>query len=121
MRAHLGILQRLAATDPLAARATLAAEVRYGGLAVFATVCALGASLVAASLRSMRDERFPPTGVFGFGATRIVTGPAARRMAQVGMILAIALIACSLAGAWLSWEMAIRLLACRAGVPPSAP
>ncbi len=121
MRAHLGILQRLAATDPLAARATLAAEVRYGGLAVFATVCALGASLVALSLRSMRDERFPPTGVFGFGATRILTGSTARRAARVGLVLAVALIACSIAGAWLSCEMAARLLACRAGVPPAVP
>jgi len=117
MRVHLGTLEKLAATDQIAARAALAAELRFGGLAIFASVCALGASLVVASLRSMRDERFPPAGVWGFSATRIITGPAARRAAQVGLLLAGALIACSLAGAWLSWEMGTRLLACRAGVP----
>ena len=33
----------------------------------------------------------------------------------------VALIACALAGAWLSWEIGTRLLVCRAGVPPVGP
>ena len=121
LQSHLATLEARAVTDPIAARAQLAVEFRVGGLALFATIFALGVSLVVASLRAQRDERFPPAGAWGLGATRAITGPAARRAAQVGMVLAVALIACALAGAWLSWEIGTRLLVCRAGVPPVGP
>lgn len=119
VRRHMLALQELAASDPIAARTTLASEFRIGGLALFGVVCALGMSLVAASLRAARAERFPPAGVWGCGATRVVTGPAARRAAYAGVVLGSLLVLCALAGGWLSWEMSVRLLACRAGVPPS--
>jgi hypothetical protein len=121
LRGHLATLEARAITAPIAARAQLAVEFRLGGLALFAIILALGASLVVASQRAQREERFPPTGAWGFGATRVITGPPARRAAQVGMVLAIALMACALAGARLSWEIGTRLLACRAGVPPVGP
>jgi hypothetical protein len=121
LQGHLATLEARAVTDPIAARAQLAVEFRVGGLALFAIILALGASLVVASLRAQREERFPPAGAWGFGAARVITGPAARRAAQVGMVLAMALMACALAGAWLSWEIGARLLACRAGLPPVGP
>jgi hypothetical protein len=117
---HLATLEVLAAVDPIAARRQLAIEIRLGGLGLFALLCGLGVSLVPASLRAAREERFPPRGLWGWGATRIMTGPAARRAANVGVVLGVFLAACSIAGGWLSWEMGARLLACRAGVPPES-
>jgi hypothetical protein len=114
---HLAALQVLAATDAIAARAQLATEIRIGGLGLFTLTALLGASLIATSRRSARELRFPPTGLWGWGATRIVTGPRARRLAFVGMILGALLIACSLTGAAVSWRMGTVLLTCRAGLP----
>ncbi len=117
VQVHLATLADLARTDPIAARARLALEIRSGGLALFAVVGALGASLVSASLRAVRAERFPPPGMWSVGTTRTLTGRAARRSAYVGLVLASVLVLAALAGGWLSWEMGTRLLACRAGVP----
>jgi hypothetical protein len=118
---HLAALQELAATDPLAARRRLATEFRIGGIGLFLLTGALGASLIAAARRARRDERFPPEGVWGWGARRTLTGAPARRAAVVGVVLGAALLVCSVAGAALSWEIGTRLLACRAGVlPPEA-
>jgi hypothetical protein len=118
---HLAALQELARTDPIAARTQLAMEVRLGGLALFVLTGAFGAALVPASVRAARDERFPPPGVWSTGATRLLTGTPARRAAWVGAALGVLLVACSLAGGWLAWEIGSRLLACRAGVPAVAP
>ena len=41
LRMHLDTLQRMASTDPIAARRELATEVRFGGLAIFTSVAAL--------------------------------------------------------------------------------
>lgn len=121
LQGHLATLAMLARTDPIAARAELAREVRSGGLAIFATVGALGLALVAASRRAIRDEIFPPPGAWSWGAIRTVTGASARRIARVTLVLAIVLVLAALAGGWVSWEMGTRLLACRAGVPPATP
>jgi hypothetical protein len=116
---HLAALQELARTDPIAARARLATEFRIGGIGLFVLTGLLGASLIAAARHARRDERFPPAGIWSWGATRILTGTAARHAAVVGFVLGVGLIVCSLAGAALSWEIGTRLLACRAGVPAS--
>lgn len=113
---HLAALQGLATTDPIAARRQLASEIRLGGLGLFATTGALGASLIAAGRRARRDERFPPAGIWSWGARRTLTGAAARHAGIAGAVLGAALLVCSLAGATLSWEIGTRLLACRAGV-----
>ena len=115
---HLAALQELAASDPIAARRQLATELRIGGIGLFVLTGALGGSLMAAGRRARRDERFPPAGIWSWGARRILTGAPARHAAVVGYVLGAALLACSLAGAALSWEIGTRLLACRAGVPP---
>ena len=120
VQAHLATLQTLAANDPLAARAQLAEEVRAGGVALFAVTAALGASIIAASLRARRLLRFPPPGMWSWGGARTVSGPAARRFAGIAFALGTALIVCSLAGGALSWQMGTRLLACRAGVRQAA-
>jgi hypothetical protein len=118
---HLASLQDLAATDPITARRQLATEFRIGGIGLFLLTGALGASLIAASRRARRDERFPPQGMWSWGARRTLTGAPARHAAVVGVVLGAALLVCSLAGAALSWEIGTRLRACRAGVlPPEA-
>ena len=114
---HLAALQDLARTDPIAARARLATEFRIGGIGLFVLTGSLGAALIAAARHARRDERFPPAGIWSWGATRTLTGTAARHAAVVGFVLGAALIVCSLAGAALSWEIGTRLLACRAGAP----
>jgi hypothetical protein len=116
---HLATLQVLAATDPIAARARFAAEIRVGGLGLFALTGLLGVAIIAAARRGIRELRFPPPGVWSWGGARTVTGAAVRPIALVVAILGALLIVCSLAGAALSWEMGTRLLACRAGVPPT--
>jgi hypothetical protein len=116
MQRHLATLQTLAATDPIAARARLAHEVRVGGLLLFTLTGALGVSLMHASRVALRVLQFPPPGLWGFGAGRTIHGPAARPFAFGGIVLGSLLLLCSLAGGALSWEMATRLLTCRAGV-----
>ena len=116
---HLATLETMARSDPLTARAQLAGEVRAGGVALFVVTAALGVAVTAASTRSRRLLRFPPPGMWSWGVARTVSGPAARRYAGLGIALGIALIACSLVGGALAWETGTRLLACRAGVPPS--
>jgi hypothetical protein len=113
---HLATLQVLAASDPLAARARLAMEMRAGGVGLFALTTALGVAIVIASRRARQLLCFPPPGLWSWGSARTVTGSAARRYAGVGFVLGAVLIACSLAGGVLTWEMGTRLLACRAGV-----
>jgi hypothetical protein len=115
---HLVTLQALAQTDPLGARARLATEVRFGGLGLFGLTAALGVSVITTSFRGRRLAHFPPPGVWAWGGARTVTGPAARRFAYVGMLLGSLLVVCSLAGSAVTWQMAERLLACRATPPP---
>lgn len=114
---HLAALEALAVTDPITARRQLATEFRIGGIGLFLLTGSLGGSLIAAARRAHRDERFPPAGMWSWGARRILTGAAARQAAVAGVILGGALLVTSLAGAALSWEIGTRLLACRAGVP----
>ncbi len=116
LQRHLATLQTLAQTDPIAARAQLALEMRIGGLALFAVTAALGLSIVLASRRTLQILEFPPPGIWSWGAARRVSGPAARPLGWVGIALGAALVVCSVAGGALSWEMGTRLLACRAGL-----
>jgi hypothetical protein len=120
VRHHLVSLETLAATDPIAARRRLASEIRIGGLGLFSLIFALGAWLIPASLRAARDQRFPPPGMWSVGSVRYVSGPLARRSAYVMLVIGMLLTTCAAAGGWLSWEMATRLIACRAGVPTAA-
>ena len=87
---------------------TLAALDRHQAIA------ALGGWLAFASVRAHREERFPPSGRFGFGATRTWAGAPARRVAVALGLLAVALALCSIAAGGLLWVMGERLLACRA-------
>ena len=119
VQAHLATLQALAATDPIAARARFAIEIRVGGLGLFALTGLLGVAIIGAARRGIRELCFPPPGMWSWGGARTVTGAAVRPIALVVAVLGALLIACSLAGAALSWEMGTRLLACRAGVPPT--
>jgi hypothetical protein len=111
---YLTSLSSLAETDVVAARAKLAVVFQALALGLFPLTGGLGVFLVAACRKSFALDRFPPPGAWGFGATRVFTGAAARRVAFAMLVLAIALVLCSIAGAALSWVMAERLLACRA-------
>jgi hypothetical protein len=83
-------------------------------LGLFGLTAALGVSVITTSLRGLRLAHFPPPGVWAWGGARTVTGSAARRFAYVGVLLGSVLVACSLAGGAVTWQMAERLLACRA-------
>ena len=104
----------LAETDVLAARAELAGWFRIGGALLFGLTGAIGVSILASSRRAIAEGRFPPPGVWSWGAARIVTGTAARRMGWIGIGLGAALVLCSALAAGLTWWMAAVLLACRA-------
>lgn len=112
---RLEAIEALARDDVVAARAELAALLRVVGALVFGATAAAGVSMLLACRRALDAERFPPPGPWSFGAVRIATGPRARRLARVGMALAVALVGLSAAGGGLMWMLGARLLACRAG------
>jgi hypothetical protein len=109
LRAELAEIAVLAETDVVAARAELAAWLRIGGSALFALTAAVGVSIALTSRRALAEGRFPPAGVWSFGAARIATGAPARRMAQVGVALGALLVLCSAAAGALSWLIAAAL------------
>ena len=114
LREHLEALDALARTDPIGARRRFATELRFGGLGLFGLTAALGGWFTVISARAFRAERFPPPGVSSWAVARTATGPAARRLAVVGLSLGAVLVAASLAGYAVVWKMALALLACRA-------
>jgi hypothetical protein len=114
LRVRLDEIQALAAHDVIRARAELAGILRAVAIGVFGSTGALGIAIFASGRRAWREERFPPSGPWSWGAARIVSGPRARSMARAAMGLAVALVFLSFVGAVLSWYIASVLLACRA-------
>jgi hypothetical protein len=112
---RLEAIEALARDDVVAARAELAGLLRVVGALVFGATAAAGVSILLACRRALEAEQFPPPGPWSFGSVRIATGPRARRLARVGMALAVALVGLSAAGGGLMWMLGARLLACRAG------
>jgi hypothetical protein len=111
---RLAEIQALAGVDVVRARGELATLLRIGGALLFGLTGVTGLSIVASSRRALRAERFPPPGVWSWGAAHIVSGPRARTYARFGVALGAVLLACSLAGGGLTWYMAAVLVACRA-------
>jgi hypothetical protein len=114
LRERLDEIQALARHDVIRARAELAGILRAVAVGVFGSTGALGIAIFASGRRAVREERFPPSGVWSWGSARIVTGPRARAMARAAMGLALALVLLSFAGGALTWYIASVLLACRA-------
>jgi hypothetical protein len=121
MALHLVAAERLqeiatlAERDPMTARAELAAILHVVAVGLFGLTGTIGLVLGVACRRAVALDRFPPPGAWGLGDARVWTGPAARRIAMVMGALALLLVLCSVAGAAITWVMAERLLACRAG------
>ena len=113
--AHLASIQELAKTDVLAARAQLAFVLQGMAVGLFGGIAALGVWLAGLGRRGMALAQFPPPGMVGWGTARVHTGAVGRRAARFAFALALLLVAASLAGGALTWWMAVRLLACRAG------
>jgi hypothetical protein len=113
---RLEALDELAKTDVLRARAELATLLQVIAVAVFGLTAGLGVAILVSCLRAAREERFPPPGIWSWGTRRVVSGPAARRMAQIGAGLGAAVVAASAAGGGLLWYVAVVVRACRAGV-----
>lgn len=115
LAARIGAIQDLAATDVFAARRELAFLLQIAAVTLLGVVGGLGLAIVAASRRALATGRFPPSGWLGWGSTReVVTGPRARRLAAMSIVLGALLAVCSTAGAGLMWWMARTLLLCRA-------
>jgi hypothetical protein len=112
--ARLAEIQALAAEDVLRARAELAGLLRVGGALLFGLTTAVGVSIAASSRRALAEGRFPPSGIWSWGATRVATGPQAAALARVGLGLGALLVVCSLVAGALTWYLAAVLLACRA-------
>ena len=114
LRARLDEIQALASHDVIRARAELAGILRAVAVGVFGSTGALGIAIFASGRRGLREDRFPPSGVWSWRAGRIVTGARARTMARAAVGLGLALVLLSFAGGALTWYMASVLLACRA-------
>jgi len=114
LQARLDEIQALANHDVIRARAELAGILRAVAVGVFGSTGAVGIAIFASGRRALREERFPPSGAWSWGAARIITGPRALAMARAAMVLALALVLLSLAGGALTWYIASVLLACRA-------
>jgi hypothetical protein len=117
LMAWLASIDALAKTDLLGARAQLASIFEIASVSVFGLTGAVGVTIVLSCRRSLALEQFPPPGRWSWGNRRaVVTGPRARSLAQVGIVLGVTLVLASAAGGGLMWYMAVVLRACRAGV-----
>jgi hypothetical protein len=112
--ARLAAIDALAAQDVIRARAELASLLEVGGSLLFGLTTATGLSILASARRALTGGRFPPPGIWSWGAARVVTGPRAAALARTGLVLGALLAACSLAGGGLVWYMASVLRACQA-------
>ena len=114
---YLWQIQELAETNVLQARAALALVLEIASVVVFGLTGSVGVGILFSSRRSLALEQFPVSDLWSFGSRRRpVTGPRARRLAQLGIALAVLLILASCAGGALTWYIAAVLRACRAGV-----
>jgi hypothetical protein len=113
---RLDEIEALAQHDVIRARAELAQILRIVAVGLFGMTGALGVAMLVSGRRASIEGRFPPSGVFSWSARRVLSGDPARSMARASIVLGALLVACSLAGAALTWHMASVLLACRAGV-----
>jgi hypothetical protein len=112
--ARLAAIQALANDDVLRARAELAGLLRVGSVLLFGLTGAVGASIALSSRRAVAEQRFPPSGVWSWGAPHVRTGPTGVRMARVGTALGVLLVLLSALAGGLTWHIAAVLLACRA-------
>jgi hypothetical protein len=112
--ARLAAIQALANDDVLRARAELAGLLRVGAVLLFGLTGATGASIALSSRRAVVEQRFPPSGIWSWGAARVQTGPTAVRFARVGIALGVLLVLLSALAGGLTWHIAAVLLACRA-------
>ena len=112
--ARLAQIDALAAEDVIRARAEFASLLRVGGTLLFGLTGATGLAILASSRRALAVGRFPPPGIWSWGAARVVTGPRAATLSRTGLWLGALLLLCSLAGGGLVWYLASVLLACRA-------
>jgi hypothetical protein len=111
---RLDAIQALSASNVVRARAELATLLRVSGSGVFGLTAATGLAMLLACRRALVIGRFPPPGVWSWGSRRTLEGAQAAVAARLGLVLAALLMLCSLAGGWLMWWMAARLLACPA-------
>jgi hypothetical protein len=116
--ARLAEIGALSQTDVIRARAELAGILRVVAVGLFGLTGATGVAMLASGRRALVEERFPPAGIWSWGAVRHATGPRARRLARASIAVAGALVVCSVAGAALTWHIASVLLACRSGAAP---
>jgi hypothetical protein len=114
--ARLDAIQELSRHDLLGARVELATVFRVVAVLVFGATGGAGLSMMVACRKALEVGSFPPPGIWSWGAARIATGPRARTLARIALVLGAALVALSAAASGMLWIFAARLLACRAGV-----
>ena len=112
--ARLAEIQALSAENVIRARMELASLLRVGSVLLFGFTGATGLVIVASSRRALAVGRYPPPGVWSWGATHVYTGPRALTLARASLVLGALLIACSATAGGLVWYVAATLLACRA-------
>ena len=113
--ARLATIQEHAAHDVVAARGELASLLRIVGGLVFGGTALVGVAMTLASRRALAAGAFPPPGLWSWGSTRTVTGPRARTLARVWLLLAILVTVLSVTGLGLVFHAARMLLSCKAG------
>jgi hypothetical protein len=101
-------LRELSKHDPATAARNLALILGIGGVALVVPLAALAASIFHTATLAHRAGRFPPPGARMVVAVRVLEGRAARGLARVHQVLALALAGCAAALGWLLW----RALAC---------
>jgi hypothetical protein len=74
-----------------------------GGPLVILPIAALAFSIFQDATRAHRAGRFPAPGAQTIVAVRVIEGGAARALARVHQALALGLVACAAALAWLLW------------------
>jgi hypothetical protein len=114
LAARLAEIQALSAENVIRARYELASLLRVGGTLLFGFTALTGLAIVASARRARRALRFPPPGIWSWGAAQVVTGPRAVTLARFSLVLGVLLVACSAAGGGLIWYAASVLIRCQA-------
>jgi hypothetical protein len=112
--ARLEEIQALSAENVIRARYELAGFLRIGGAVLFGFTAATGLAVCLSARRALAVGRFPPPGIWSWGAARVETGPRALTLAKISLALGALLVACSAAGSGLVVYAASVLVSCRA-------
>ena len=105
IRDHVATLQAVAETDPGDAVRRAASSLRTLFALMVGGNAAVAGYLVWQGVRVIGSGQVPPPGSWIIKGRRVYAGPAARRIGQLFLVLAVLLAGASVALLWLGWRL----------------